>query len=403
MPVYAFRGCHIRTNELTTGERFSNSPAALAAALRKEQIAPITIREKKSTKPISLFRKKVSQAELAIFTRQFSAMLEAGLPLIQGLEVIAQQHSNKDFKIILEQIRNEVASGADLSAAMAHHPKVFDSLYTNMIAAGESGGILDTILRRLSTFIEKTVKLKRALRSALIYPATVLSIAAAVVAAILWKVVPVFSTLFAEFDVELPPLTLFVIALSGFVERHIPYFVLFAVLGILGTRSLYKTDKGKHFIDRTLLKLPILGVILRKISIARFTRTLATLLTSGVPILEGLNITAKTAGNAILEDSIHMLHRQIEEGGNMADPMRQSGFFPPMVTQMVSVGESSGEIDSMLVKVADYYEEEADVTMADLLTALEPFLMVVLGVFVGGIVISMYLPLFKMIRVLSGG
>jgi len=403
MPVYFFRGCNVQTNAGISGERVSSSAAALAAVLRKEQIAPIIIREKRSIKLDFFFRKKVSQAELAIFTRQFSVMLEAGLPLIQGLEVIARQHDNKEFKTILEQVRGEVESGTNLSTAMARHRKVFDSLYTNMIAAGESGGILDTILQRLSTFIEKVAKLKRALRSALIYPATVLAIATAVVAAILWKVVPVFSTLFAEFDVELPLLTRFVIALSGLVETHILFFAIFVVLCTLGTRSYYGTDRGRHLIDRTLLKVPIIGESLRKIAIARFTRTLATLLTSGVPILEGLNITAKTAGNAILEDSIYMLRRRIEEGGNMADPMRQSNFFPPMVTQMVSVGESAGEIDSMLVKVADYYEEEADVTMANLLTILEPFLMVVLGLFVGGIVISMYLPLFKMIQVLSGG
>ena len=286
---------------------------------------------------------------------------------------------------------------------MSRHPKVFDPLYTNMVAAGESGGILDTILQRLSTFIEKIVKLKRALRSALIYPITILTTATAVVALILWKVVPVFATLFAEFEVELPLITRFVIALSRLVETHILLYALFVALCIFAVKSGYKTNRGRRLIDRTMLKLPVIGEILRKIAIARFTRTLATLLTSGIPILEGLNITAKTTGNAILEDAIHTLRTRIEAGENMADPMRQSGFFPPMVTQMVSVGESTGEMDSMLVKVADYYEEEADVTMANLLTALEPFLMVLLGVMVGGIVISMYLPLFKMIRVLSGG
>jgi type IV pilus assembly protein PilC len=403
MPVYIFRGRNVRTNASISGERFSNSAEALAAVLRREQIAPITIREKKSISFNWSFKKKVSQAELAIFTRQFSVMLEAGLPLIQGLDAIAQQHPNQEFKAVLEQVKGDVEAGTTLSAAMARHPKVFDSLYTNMIAAGESGGILDTILQRLSTFIEKIVKLKRALRSALIYPCTILTIAVAVVAVILWKVVPVFRTLFEGFNVELPLLTRFVIALSGLVERYMLLFVVFAGLCAFGVRSYYKTDKGRHVIDRTLLKLPILGEILRKIAVARFTRTLATLLTSGVPILEGLDITAKTAGNAILEDTIYQLRQRIEEGGNMADPMRQSGFFPAMVTQMVSVGESTGEIDTMLVKVADYYEEEVDVTMANLLTILEPILMVFLGVVVGGIVISMYLPLFKLIRVLSGG
>jgi type IV pilus assembly protein PilC len=403
MPVYTFRGRNVRNNANISGERFSNSAEALAAVLRREQIAPITIREKKSVSFNWSFKKKVSQSELAIFTRQFSVMLEAGLPLIQGLDAIAQQHPNKEFKAVLEQVKGDVEAGTTLSAALARHPKVFDSLYTNMIAAGESGGILDTILQRLSTFIEKIVKLKRALRSALIYPCTILTIAVAVVAVILWKVVPVFRTLFEGFNVELPLPTRFVIAVSGLVERYMLFFIVFAGLCAFGVRSYYKTDKGRHAIDGMLLKMPILGEILRKIAVARFTRTLATLLTSGVPILEGLDITAKTAGNVILEDTIHQLRQRIEEGGTMADPMRQSGFFPAMVTQMVSVGESTGEIDTMLVKVADYYEEEVDVTMANLLTILEPILMVFLGVVVGGIVISMYLPLFKLIRVLSGG
>lgn len=403
MPIYTFRGRNVKTNESVTGERFSNSAQALAAVLRREQIVPVAIQEKKAAGFNLSFRKKVSQSEVAIFTRQFSVMLEAGLPLIQGLDAIAQQHSNPTFKSVLEQIRNDVEGGSSLSTAMARHPKVFDSLYTNMIAAGETGGILDTILQRLSSFIEKIVKLKRALRSALIYPATILTIAIAVVAIILWKVVPVFRTLFEGFNVDLPLLTRFVIALSGLVEKYIIFVIMFAVLGSFGLRFYYKTEKGRHLIDKLLLKFPILGPILRKIGVARFTRTLATLLTSGVPILEGLTITGKTAGNAILEDTIYQLRQRIEEGGTMAEPMRQSGFFPPMVTQMVAVGESTGEMDAMLVKVADYYEEEVDVVMANLLTILEPVLMVFLGVVVGGIVISMYLPLFKLIQVLSGG
>jgi type IV pilus assembly protein PilC len=403
MPIYTFRGRNVRTNESISGERFSNSAQALAAVLRREQIAPVAIEEKKTGGLNFSFKKKVSQSEVAIFTRQFSVMLEAGLPLIQGLEAIAQQHTNPTFKSALEQIRNDVEGGSSLSAAMSRHPKIFDSLYTNMIAAGETGGILDTILQRLSVFIEKIVKLKRALRSALIYPITILTIAFAVVTVLLWKVIPVFRTLFEGFNVDLPLLTRFVIALSGLVERYLLLLIVFVVICVFCLKAYYKTENGRHVIDRTLLKLPIMGPILRKIGVARFTRTLATLMTSGVPILEGLNITAKTAGNAILEDTILQLRQKIEEGGTMAEPMRQSGFFPPMVTQMVAVGESTGEMDSMLVKVADYYEEEVDVVMANLLTILEPVLMVFLGVVVGGIVISMYLPLFKLIRVLSGG
>lgn len=403
MPVYTFRGRNVRTNESIEGEMFSNSPQALAAVLRREQIAPISITEKKSSGFSLRRKKKVTQTEVAVFTRQLSIMLDAGLPLIQALDAIAQEHPNKEFKSTLEAIRSDVESGSTLSAAMARHPKVFDVLFTNMIAAGEAGGILDTILQRLSTFIEKIVKIKKAVRSAMIYPSTILAIAVGVVTIILWKVVPVFSTLFEGFNVDLPLPTRVVIAVSGIIERYMIFFLIFVGIVVFGLKSYYKTDKGRHVVDGALLKLPVLGDVLRKIGVSRFTRTLATLLTSGVPILEGLNITAKTSGNAILEDTIYKLRQRIEEGGNMADPMRQSGFFPPMVTQMVSVGESTGELDTMLVKVADYYEEEVDLVVANLLTILEPFLMAFLGVVVGGIVISMYLPLFKLIQVLSGG
>jgi type IV pilus assembly protein PilC len=403
MPVYAYRGRNVRTNEAVEGERFSNSPQALAAVLRREQIAPASIREKKSQGVSFSFKKKVSQAEVAIFTRQFSVMLAAGLPLVQAVDAIGQQHPNPSFKAVLDQVKNDVESGNTLSFAMARHPKVFDSLYTNMIAAGESGGILETILQRLSSFIEKIVKLKGALKSALIYPITILSIAVSVVGVILWKVVPVFRTLYEGFNVELPLLTRVVISASELVEKFIVFIIIFAVLGIFGFRSYYRTDKGRHAVDRLILKIPVLGEVLRKICIARFTRTLATLLSSGVPILEGLDITAKTAGNAILEDVIIQLRLKIEGGGTMTEPMRQSNFFPPMVTQMVSVGESTGEIDTMLTKIADYFEEEVDTVMANLLTLMEPFLMVFLGVVCGGIVIAMYLPLFKLIQVLSGG
>ena len=401
MPVYTFRGRNIRTNEIISGERFSNSAQALAAVLRREQIAPSNIREKSSPKLSFNIRKKVKQKEIAVFTRQFSVMLNAGMPLVQGLDAIAQKHPNEAFKTVLNQVRSDVESGSTLSAALGRHPKVFDSLYTNMVAAGETGGILDTILQRLSVFIEKIVKLKSAVRSAMIYPSVILTVAVGVVIVILWKVVPVFRSLFEGFDVALPLLTRFVIAVSEIVERFAIYSVFVIAAGVFAFLKFYKTDKGRHTVDSLLLKCPILGDILRKIGVARFTRTLATLLTSGVPILEGLDITAKTAGNAILEDTILTLRQRIEEGGTMAEPMRQSGFFPPMVTQMVSVGESTGEMDTMLVKVADFYEEEVDVVVANLLTILEPVLMVFLGVVVGGIVIAMYLPLFKLIQVLS--
>ena len=403
MPVYTFRGRNVRTNEAILGERFSNSAQALATVLRREQIAPVSIREKHEKKSFFPLRRGVSKSEVAIFTRQFSVMLNAGLPLVQCLEAMGEQHSNATFKSVLEQIRNDVESGSTLSDAMARHPKVFDTLYTNMIAAGEAGGILDMILQRLAVFIEKLVKLKQALKSALIYPCVIISIAVTVVGIILWKVVPVFRTLYAGFNVQLPLLTRIVIAASAIVESYILVIITAVVLIVIGVRSYYKTDKGRHLIDRALLRIPILGEVFRKIGVARFTRTLATLLSSGVAILEGLDITARTAGNAILEDTVRKVRRNIEEGKTIAEPMKQSKFFPAMVTQMVSVGESTGELDTMLIKVADYYEEEVDVIMKNLLTILEPLLMVFLGVVVGGIVIAMYLPLFKLIQVLSGG
>ena len=403
MPVYAFRGRHVRTNESIAGERFSNSAQALAAALRREQIAPMSIREKRGMGLSLSPRRRVSQTEIAIFTRQFAVMLNAGLPLVQCLEAIGSQHPNAAFKDVLEQVRGDVEGGSTLSDAMARHPKVFDPLFTNMIAAGEAGGMLDTILQRLSIFIEKIVKLKRAVRSAMIYPVIILLVAVSVVTVIMWKVIPVFRTLFEGFNVELPLITRIVIAASGFVESYILAIAALLGLAAFGLKTFYRTEHGRQVIDRFLLRVPILGEILRKISVARFTRTLATLLTSGVAILEGLDITSRTSGNAVLEEIIHSLRKHIEEGKTLSEPMRQSGFFPAMVIQMVSVGESTGELDNMLVKVADYYEEEVDVLVANLLTILEPVLMVILGVIVGTIVIAMYMPLFKLIRVLSGG
>jgi type IV pilus assembly protein PilC len=403
MPQYVFRGRRVPTNESVTGERLSSSPQALAAVLRREQVAPISIREKRANGFRPAFTRRLSQAEIAIFARQFSVMLNAGLPLVQCLKTIAQQHTHTNFKNTLEQVRSDVEAGSTLADAMARHPHVFNSLFTNMIAAGEAGGILDAILQRLATFTEKIVKLKSALKSAAIYPSVILSIAIAVVIIILWKVIPVFRSLFEGFQVELPLLTRLVIAVSGFIESYFMIIGAVFILIGLGCRSYYRTENGKRAVDSALLGIPVIGSIFRKIAVARFTRTLATLLSSGVPILEGLDITARTAGNAILEDAVKRIRRRIEEGKTISDPMRESNFFPPMVTQMVAVGESTGELDAMLIKVADYYEEDVDTVAANLLTIVEPFLLVILGIIVGGIVIAMYLPLFRFIQVLSGG
>jgi len=406
MPTYTYKGMNMRTRAEVSGERVANNENELRTLLRRESIGNIAISEKKAAKKesvsISFGAKKVKPAEVALFTRQFSVMLSAGLPLVQALQAIGSQNPNPTLKNILEKVRNDVEAGGTLAKALEKHPKVFDSLYTNMIAAGEAGGILDVVLQRLSIFIEKIVKLKSALKSALIYPTVILTVGIVVVAVILWKVIPVFRTLFESFDTELPLLTRIVVGASAFMETFGVPLVIIIGIGIYGIKKWYQTDGGRHALDALTLKLPILGDVVRKISIARFTRTLATLLTSGVAILESLDITARTAGNAILEDVIFVVKKRIEEGGTMVDPMRQSNFFPPMVTQMVSVGESTGELDSMLTKVADYFEEEADTVVANLLTLLEPIMMVVLGVLVGGIVIACYLPMFKLISTLSG-
>ena len=329
-------------------------------------------------------------------------MIDAGLPLVQCLEILSQQQENKAFQAVLQAVRTEVEGGSTLAFAMSQHPRVFDSLFTNMIAAGEAGGILDTILQRLSSYIEKAVKLKRAVQSAMVYPVAVLGIAVGVIILILWKVVPIFVNLFASLDAGLPLPTRIVVALSNFVGRYIIVMIP-AGIGLGYAFKRYRaTENGRRTVDRLLLKVPVLGSVLRKIAVARFARTLSTLISSGVPILEGLAITAKTAGNAIIEEAIMETRTSIEQGKTIAEPLRASGVFPTMVTQMVGVGEQTGALDNMLTKIAEFFEDEVDAAVADLLTAIEPIMILVLGVIVGGIVISMYLPLFSLIAKLSG-
>jgi len=338
----------------------------------------------------------VKAKELAIFTRQFSVMIDAGLPLVQCLEILAGQQENKFFQKVLTNTRGQVEGGATLSAAMRGSPKVFDALYVNMVEAGETGGILDTILQRLSTYIEKNVKLQRAVKSALVYPVGVLTVAGGVITLLLWKVVPIFATLFAGLGVDLPLPTKIVIALSNFVGSIFGLLILVALGGaIFGLKVWYGTPQGRFVLDTIILKLPVLGILMRKIAVARFTRTLGTLISSGVPILEGLDITARTAGNAVVERALQKVRKSLEEGKSLTEPLKESEVFPGMVTQMIAVGEQTGAMDAMLQKIADFYEEEVDAAVKDLLTALEPVMIVFLGVVVGGVVISMYLPLFS--------
>jgi type IV pilus assembly protein PilC len=401
MPVFTYRGTN-RAGATVSGEVAAASKSDLISNLKRQQINVTKMSEKGKEFNLPTFGAGVDSKELAIFTRQFSVMIDAGLPLVQCLEILAGQQENKVFQKVLTGTRAAVEGGATLSASMRQYEKVFDALYVNLVEAGETGGILDTILQRLSTYIEKNVKLKRAVRSALVYPVVVLSVAAGVIVLLLWKVVPIFATLFLGLGVDLPLPTRIVIGLSNFVGSIFGLMILVALVGaIIGLNVWYKTPGGRMAIDRTLLKLPLLGLLLRKIAVARFTRTLGTLISSGVPILEGLEITARTAGNAVIEKSLMQVRKGLEAGRNLSDPLKETNVFPGMVTQMIGVGEQTGAMDAMLQKIADFYEDEVDAAVKDLLAAMEPLMIVILGVVVGGIVISMYLPLFSLIGQLS--
>ncbi len=401
MPVFTYKGKN-RAGASISGEQVAGSKAELASLLRRQQISVSKMSEKGKEFAFPSFGSGVKQEELAVFTRQFSVMIDAGLPLVQCLEILANQQENKTFQKVLAGTRGAIEGGQTLSAAMRQYDKIFDSLYVNMVEAGETGGILDTILQRLSTYIEKNVKLKRAVKSALIYPVVVLGVSAAVITLLLWKVVPIFATLFVSLEVALPLPTRIVIALSHFVGSIFGLLSLMTFIGMcIGLRVWYKTEKGRFAIDATLLKLPLIGLLLKKISVARFTRTLGTLISSGVPILEALEITARASGNAIVERALLQTRKALEAGRTLADPLRESEVFPGMVTQMIAVGEQTGAMDTMLQKIADFYEDEVDAAVKDLLAAMEPMMIVFLGVIVGGIVISMYLPLFVLIGKLS--
>jgi type IV pilus assembly protein PilC len=405
MATFAYSG-RTRAGQNVTGERIAESMDAAVAALRRDQILVTTInpvKEKAAAKTAKAPRAKgVNAKRLAIFTRQFSVMIDAGLPLVQCLEILGTQEEDKNFSATILATRGDVESGLSLADAMRRHPKTFDPLFTNMIAAGEAGGILDTILKRLATYIEKNVKLKSQVKSAMIYPVAVIAIAAIVVTVILWKVIPTFANLFAGLGAELPLPTRVVIAMSNGVVIFMPYIIVALVAAAFGFRAYYGTTGGKMNIDRIVLKLPILGMLMRKIAVARFCRTLSTLLASGVSILEALDITAKTAGNAVVEASVLTTRKSIERGETIAQPLKETAVFPPMVVQMIGVGEATGALDTMLAKIADFYEEEVDIAIAGLLTLLEPVMIALLGGVVGGIVIAMYMPIFSLISKLTG-
>jgi type IV pilus assembly protein PilC len=401
MPDFKYQGTN-RSGSSVSGVMTANNKADLQNLLKRQQITPTKMSEKGKEFNMPTFGGGVNAKELAIFTRQFSVMIDAGLPLVQCLEILGSQQENKFFQKVLINTRSMVEGGATLSTAMRSSPKVFDGLYVNMVEAGETGGILDIILQRLSTYIEKNVKLQRAVKSALIYPVGVLTIAGLVIFLLLWKVVPIFATLFAGLGVTLPLPTKIVIGMSNFVGSYFGLLIIVALGGgIFGLKTWYGTPTGKYVLDSIVLKLPVLGILMRKIAVARFTRTLGTLIASGVPILEGLDITAKTSGNAVVERALQKVRKALEEGKSLTEPLKESNVFPGMVTQMIAVGEQTGAMDAMLQKIADFYEEEVDSAVKDLLTAMEPVMIVFLGVVVGGVVISMYLPLFTLIGKLS--
>ena len=397
MAQFVWKG-KTRQGAVTGGVLVADSKDLAIADLRRKQIDVTSVKEKgKEFAVPKIGSGKIPSKRLAIFTRQFSVMIDAGLPLVQCLEILGTQQDHKPFQKIILAVRQDVEAGTSLAEAMRKHPKAFDDLYVNMVAAGEAGGILDTILRRLSSYIEKAVKLKGQVKTALIYPITVLGVAALVVFIILWKVIPTFAALFAALGAQLPLPTRLVIKASNFIANYFLFIVAFFFALAYALRRYYVTYRGRRVIDNMVLKMPVLGDIMRKIAVARFCRTLATLTASGVPILDGLEITAKTAGNAIIEDAIMLVRKSVESGRTIAEPLHETKVFPAMVVQMIGVGEQTGALDAMLNKIAEFYEEEVDNAVQGLMKLMEPIMIGILGVVIGTIVIAMYMPMFDLI------
>jgi type IV pilus assembly protein PilC len=397
MPLYLWTGKN-RKGETQKGEMEAPSEDVVRANLTRIKITPTKIKPKPKDllENVTFLQPKVKQADVIIFCRQFSTMIDAGLPIIQCLDILHTQQENATFKKILKEIKESVESGATLAESLKKYPKQFDDLFVNMVAAGEAGGILDTILRRLSAYLEKAARLKAQVKGAMTYPVITLIIAVVVLAVILIFVIPVFEEMFADMGGQLPAATRFVVAMSDFVKSKILYIIGALVIFIFAFRKFYKTEKGQNFIDDLLLRIPIFGILLRKVAVAKFTRTMGTMLSSGVAILEALDIVAKTAGNKTIERAVYNVRSGIAEGRTMADPLSESGVFPSMVCQMIAVGESTGALDAMLEKIADFYDEEVDQAVENLTAMIEPFMLVFLGVTIGGLVISMYMPIFKM-------
>ncbi len=399
MPIFIYSAKTV-TGEIQTGNVDLPNREAVIGYLRRQRLIPVTVREK--PKDISFtFGRRVKMKEIVHFTRQFATMVNSGLPLVQCLEILAQQTENKFLAGSIKEVQADVESGATLADALRNHPKVFSDLYVNMVAAGEAGGILDTVLLRLSVFLEKNEALARKVKGAMIYPAVILAVAVIAVTVLLVFVIPTFEQMFASVDLTLPAPTRLVIWLSDMLTAYWWLILGLIAAAIWSIRMYYKTSAGRLALDRLLLRVPIIGDLLRKTAVARFTRTLGTLLSSGVSILDGLEITARTAGNRVIHDAVMRSRSSIAGGETIAEPLRQSGVFPPMVTQMINVGEQTGTIDEMLDKIADFYDDEVDTAVEALLAAMEPLLIVFLGVVVGGMIVSMYLPIFDMINVVG--
>ncbi len=397
MPVYQWVGTN-KNNETRKGEMEATNEAMVRSNLVRLRITPTKIKKKPKDlfENVSWLQPKVKEKDIILFARQFSTMIDAGLPIIQCLEILHTQQNNKTFKRMIKEIKEKVESGATLAEALKQFPKHFDDLFVNMIAAGEAGGILDAILRRLAAYMEKAAKLKSQVKGAMTYPIVTLIIAIIVLAVILVFVIPVFEEMFADFGGELPLPTQIVVTASEIAKSKIVYIIIGLIIFSIAFKKAYATEKGQDMVDDLVLKIPVFGELLRKVAVAKFTRTMGTMLASGVAILEALDIVAKTAGNRTIEKAVYDVRSGIAEGRTMADPLQESGVFPAMVCQMIGVGESTGALDAMLEKIADFYDEEVDQAVENMTALIEPFMLVFLGATIGGLVVAMYLPIFKM-------
>lgn len=403
MPVFLWEATN-RKGEVKKGELDGADETAVRGILRRQGYRSINVK----TKPkdimeyLPFLKEKVKEKDVVVFSRIFSTMINAGLPLIQCLDLLAQQEQNKTFKEVIKSIKEDIESGATLCDSLKKYPKIFDELFVNLVAAGESGGILDVILQRLSSYMEKAMKLKSKVKGAMTYPASVLVISVGVVALLLLKVIPVFQKMFEGMGGELPGPTQFLVNASAFAQSYFIYMIAIVVAVSIAFKRFRSTDKGRHIVDRLILKSPVFGPLLKKVAVSKFTRTMSTMMSSGVPILEGLTIVSKTAGNVIIEEALIKTRQSISEGKTIAEPLAETDIFPPMVVQMIAVGEATGALDTMLAKIADFYDDEVDAAVEAMTALLEPFMMVFLGGVVGGMIIAMYLPIFKMASVVGG-